>query len=215
MVKLLLEPKSEIPNKYKNKKIFFLAGPIRGGNNWQIKAAEFLWKKYPGCIVVDPTRWELAEEIAKSFKLKKRIFNHRKNSIGIKNEKLYPNQASWESNYMKKASIKGCLIFWLEKESRSEPRPKTSGVYAQDTRVEIGMWIEKINNNSKLKVKIGGCWEIDKNGYETSNSFGGMNFITYYLTGEKDRRKIYQDQIKNPHLVLAKDIEEFLEKAFL
>ncbi len=205
MSKLLLQPKYVMPEEYKNRKVFFLAGPINGGGGWQMKAAEFLWARYPGCVVVDPTRWDAAEKVAKSDIEKQKITEHRKNAI------LYPNQRSWESDYMKIASEKGELIFWLEKESTTEPREK--GVYAQDTRVEIGMWIERIKNNPRLKVKIGGPWEIDEKGHETPNSFRGMNFITYYLTGEKDRKKIYNGEINNSHLVLAKSLDEFLEKS--
>jgi hypothetical protein len=213
MSKLLLEPKCVIPEEYKGRKVFFLAGPIRGGGGWQMKAAESLWAKYPGCIVVDPTRGASAEKSAKSDEERERIAEHRKNAIGIKDENLYPGQAGWESDHMKMASEKGTLIFWLERESKTEPRPQGKGVYAQDTRVEIGMWLERIKNDPKLNVKVGGHWEIDEKGNETENSFGGMNFIAYYLTGEKDRRKIYNGEIDNEHLVLAKSLEEFLEKS--
>lgn len=211
MNKLLLQPKCVIPGEYKNRKVFFLAGPIHGGGGWQMKAAEFLWAKYPGCIVADPTRWDAAEKVAKSDTRRQKITEHRKNAIGVKDDILYPNQSSWENDYMKMASEKGELIFWLGKESTTEPREK--GVYAQDTRVEIGMWIEKIKNNPKLNVKIGGSWEIDEKGHETSNSFGGMNFIAYYLTDEKDRKRIYNGEINDSHLVLAKSLDEFLEKS--
>lgn len=211
-IKLLLEPKCVIPDEYKDRKVFFLAGPIRGGGGWQMKAAESLWIKYPGCIVVDPTRWDAVEQSAKTDEERKKVAEHRKNAIGIKDEVLYPGQAGWESDHMKMASEKGTLIFWLERESKIEPRSQGEGVYAQDTRVEMGMWLEKLKNNPKLNVRIGGHWEIDEKGRETENSFGGMNFIAYYLTGEKDRRKIYNGEINNSHLVLAKSLEEFLEK---
>ncbi|MFA5870402.1 MAG: hypothetical protein WC842_00730 [Candidatus Paceibacterota bacterium] len=202
-----------MPDEYKDRKVFFLAGPIRGGGGWQMEAAESLWANHPGCIVADPSRWDVAEKMAKNDEERKKITEHRKNSFGIKDDVLYPHQAGWESDHMEVASKKGMLIFWLEKESKTEARPQGEGVYAQDTRVEIGMWLERIKNNPNLNVKIGGHWEIDEKEKETKNSFGGMNFITYYLTGEKDRRKIYDGKINNEHLVLAKNLEKFLEKA--
>jgi hypothetical protein len=209
--KLLLQPKCVIPDEYKNRKVFFLAGPIRGGGNWQMRAAEKLWEKFPGCIVVDPTRWDAAEKNAKTDEERTKIQEHRKNAIGVKDENLYPAQAPWESDHMKLASENGTLFFWLERQSKDDPRLQGEGVYAQDTRVEMGIWIERIHNNPNLKVKIGGNWEIDENGRETENSFGGMNFITFYLTGEKDRRKVYKGEVESEHLILAKSIEEFLD----
>jgi hypothetical protein len=214
MSKLLLGPKHVIPGEYKDREVFFLAGPIRGGGGWQMEAAELLWEKHPECIVVDPSRWDVAEKVAKTDEERNKIIEHRKNYFGIKDDILYPHQAGWESNHMEMASKKGTLIFWLEKESKTEARPREEGVYAQDTRVEIGMWLEKIKNDPSLNVKISGHWEIDEKGKETENSFGGMNFIAYYLTGEKDRKKIYNGEINNEHLVLAKNVEEFLEKSF-
>ncbi len=211
--KLLLEPKCVIPEEYKDRKVFFLAGPIRGGGNWQMRAAETLWKKYPGCIVVDPSRWDAAEKNAKSEEERSKITEHRKNAIGVKDESLYLAQAPWESHHMKIASELGTLFFWLEKQSKDDPRLQNEGVYAQDTRVEMGIWIERAHNNPSLKIKIGGNWEIDETGKETENSFGGMNFIAYYLTGEKDRRKVYNGEVKSEHLVLAHSLEEFLENA--
>jgi hypothetical protein len=210
--KLLLGPKCVIPDEYKDREVYFLAGPIRGADGWQMEAAEELWKKFPGCIVVDPSRWDTAEKFAKTEEEREKIKEHRKNSIGVKDESMYPGQAPWEKEHMKMASEKGTLFFWLPSESKENPRPVEEGAYARDTRVEIGKWIEKIENNPELKVKIGGHWEIDEKGKETKNSFDGMNFIVYYLTGEKDRRKIYEGKSENEHLILAPSLEEFLNK---
>ena len=169
-----------------------------------------LWEKFPGCVVADPSRWDVAEKDAKTDEEREKIREHRKNLIGIKDGKRFPIQPAWENEYMQLASEKGTLFFWFEKESKE--RPRVDGIYARDTRVEIGMWIERIKNNPEFKVKIGGKWEIDENKDETENSFGELNFIIYYLTKETDRRKIYNGEITNDHLILASSISEFLNK---
>lgn len=211
--KLLLQPKHVIPEEYKDRKVFFLAGPIRGGGAWQMQAAETLWKKFPGCIVVDPSRWDAALKNASDDEEKKRISEHMENGIGIKDEQKYESQAAWESDHMKMAAEKGILLFWMERESKENPRPKDEGVYAQDTRVETGIWIERLHNNPTLNVKFGGHWELNDKGQETENSFGGMNFIAYYLTGVQDRKKLLNGEVEHPNLVIAKDLNEFIEKA--
>jgi len=210
MTGLLLGPKYVIPNEYRDRRIYFLAGPIRGGGQWQMRAAELLWEKSPGCVVADPSRWETTEKAAASETAAERIKLHRSNSIGKWDGVKYPNQASWESEHMRLASETGTLLFWLPKQSTTGIRPKKDGVYAQDSRVEIGIWIERVKNNPSLNVRIGGDWEIDANGYETENSFGGMNFIAYYLTGVKDRRALYESGSLNKHFVRASDLESFI-----
>lgn len=210
--RFLLRPKYAIPPELADRKIFFLAGPIRGGGNWQMRAAEIIWKKYPGSIVADPTRWDKVAEKANSVE-KDAILKHLMYSIGKLDESTFPRQAIWEKVHMLKSAGKGKLLFWFEKESENDPRPKDEGVYAQDTRVEAGMWIEKLKQNNKLQVKFGGNWEIDSDGRETDNSFGGLNFIFYYLTGEPDLKKLQTGQVKHANLVIAKKLETFLEKA--
>lgn len=210
--KLLLQPKHVIPEEYKDRKVFFLAGPIRGGGGWQMQAAEILWKKFPGCIVADPSRWDVALKNASSEEERLVILEHIKNGIGVKDGQKYEVQAAWESDHMTMAAEKGTLLFWMERESKESPRSKDEGVYAQDTRPEFGIWIERVHNNSSLNVKFGGHWEIDDAGKETKNSFGGMNFLSYYLTGEQDRKKLVSGEVENPNLVVAKDLDDFIEK---
>lgn len=211
--KLLLPPKHVLPEKYRGRKIFFLAGPIRGGGYWQIRAADILWKLFDGCVVVDPTRWESALASEKDPKLKKRIAAYLAHAIGTKDEVHYLAQAPWEDEHMRAAAEKGKLLFWLERESPSHPRPKNEGVYAQDTRVETGIWIERLKHEPHLKVAFGGTWKINDKGQETRTSFGGMNFIAYYLTGVQDRRKLYSNEVQHPRLIRAKSVEEFVTKA--
>jgi hypothetical protein len=216
--KFLLEPKRVIPETLQDRPVFFLAGPIRGGGSWQLEAAEYLWKKFPGAIVVDPTRWEAFLQETKDGEAYARVYAHRAHSVGVKDETLYPAQAPWESDHMKLAASKGVLLFWLPRQR--EDRPKDQGVYAQDTRVEIGIWIERLRwlekfeeAYGKQRVLFGGEWHMDDKGKETPESFGGLNFIAYYLTGEKDRRKLYTGEVKHPRLSRACTLKAFIDEA--
>lgn len=216
--KFLLEPKRVIPESLADRPVFFLAGPIRGGGGWQLEAAEYLWKKFPGAVVCDPTWREAFLEHTKDGEAYARVYAHRRHSVGKKDETLYPAQAPWESDHMLRAAQKGVLLFWLPKQR--EDRPKSEGVYAQDTRVEVGMWIERLKWMKKfqetygeLRVLFGGEWDMDEHGKETENSFGGLNFITYYLTGEKDRKKLYTGEVTHPLLSRAPTLEAFIDEA--
>jgi hypothetical protein len=210
-VKLLLEPKCKIPTEHMWRKIFFLAGPIRGGGEWQMRAANTIWNKYPGSIVADPTRWDKLETTSVGQK-KVEVKFHRQYAIGEKSSTHYFSQAPWEKEHMNRAAESGGLFFWFERESIKDPRPKDEGVYAQDTRVETGIWIERVKNSPELKVRFGGHWDLDEDGRETKHSFGGLNFIFFYLTGEADRSKLFRGEVTHPNLILARSVEEFIEK---
>jgi hypothetical protein len=154
----MLAPYHEMPACIDDRKVFFLAGPIRGGGYWQIDAAEFLWNTFPGCIVADPSYNE------------PRVQHTPIVLYGVKNKHAFEErQVAWEAHAMQIAAEKGTLIFWLPEESPVDPRPPEKGPYAQDTRVELGIWIERHHNNPHLSVKIGG-----------SACFYGMRFMSYY-----------------------------------
>ncbi len=180
---------------------------------WQIRATELLWKIFEGCVVCDPTRWDDAETHEKDPQTRQRIVAHRAHAIGEKNVARYPAQAPWEEEHMNLASKQGRLLFWMERESKKYHRPKSEGVYAQDTRVEAGIWIQKLKADPALRISFGGHWDIDSHGQETKKSFGGMNFIVYYLTGVKDRRRLYNGEVAHPNLVRAESVENFIAEA--
>ena len=74
-------------------------------------------------------------------------------------------------------------------------------------------WLAHYRQNKFTSLSIGGEWEIDSDNKETQNSFGGFNFIAYYATGEQDRRKIYNNQVKSEILIIDNNLENFINKA--
>ena len=122
-----------LPNTYVDRgalvglPLFYLAGPIRGADDWQAKAIQMLDEHYRGnCAVVNPSRYDETHPL-----------------YGCKaegDENVFRRQTDWEHYYMSEASGHGCLIFWLPCESRENPRPRADGPYAQDTYGELGYW---------------------------------------------------------------------------
>lgn len=145
--------------------LFFLAGPVLGGGDWQAKMARLLEKQFGPCIIVNPCRY------TSDHPLYERKLN------GLPDH--YPNQTLWERHYMEQAAEKwpnGCLIFWLATESQESPR--TDGKpYAMDTRGEIGEWRGRFMHNNRLRVVLGGdehfpgLRTIERNNHEVSGEF--------------------------------------------
>ncbi len=119
--KTLILPKNRV--NIAGKTVFFLAGPIKGGGDWQKKAIELLNQALPDAYVVCPKRYNAA--------------------LGISDDesvcKPFERQTYWERYYLKIASQQGCVIFWLPEEDTVEPRNDGSP-YGRDSYGEIGEW---------------------------------------------------------------------------
>lgn len=121
-------PKKIVPlSPTKEKPLFFLAGPIRGGGDWQAQAAQCILSKNVDALIACPSRWTEEHQLAKHFF---EPFGQAGN-----------RQLHWEQHYLKQAGLEprvpGCIIFWLGLESETDPHPGPEP-YAMDTRREIG-----------------------------------------------------------------------------
>ncbi len=140
-MKIIL-PKTFCPDlKFEGgRKLFFLAGPILGAEDWQTKCAKEIEKHLKDCYIAIPRRYQPDHEIMK-FKCK-----------GQNN--IFDRQLSWERHYLTLASSHGCIIFWLPCESKTNPR--TDGKpYAMDTRGELGEWRGHLSHSRSVRVVIG------------------------------------------------------------
>ena len=131
--------------------LYFLAGPVLGGDDWQKDAIEMIARKHPGSQIVCPCRWEADHP----------LYQYRQ--IGILPEKyndehthITSSQTLWERYYMRHASLRGCLLFWLPKESTTKPRPIDTGPYGRDSYGEQGEWRYRLSQNPSLGVVLGG-----------------------------------------------------------
>lgn len=139
MRKNLILPKNGVVlNLKKGERLYFLAGPIRGGGDWQAKAIKLLTEKDPDCYIVCPCRYDSGHEL---FKFS--LLPDTESSGGdgeVSNSIEFPNQTLWERYYLEQASYYGSIIFWLPCENKENPRKKGGGPYARDTYGEIGRW---------------------------------------------------------------------------
>lgn len=106
--------------------LFFLAGPVRGGGDWQSVAALLLRSHLERFYVAIPSRY---------------TDDHPLMSARMSgNEGAFLRQLPWERHYLQMASKVGCIVFWLPEESKTDPRPKEDGPYGRDTLGELGRW---------------------------------------------------------------------------
>jgi hypothetical protein len=154
--------------------VFFLAGPIHGGGDWQAGAIQLLAEQAPDAYVVCPSRYETTHPLY-HLALQGES-EERWASRGIP---PFSSQTYWERYYLNIASIQGCIIFWLPVESTTNPRPPKTGPYAQDTYGELGEWRVRMARNNAHAV-IGaergfhGLSVIEKN----CRALFGESFVT-------------------------------------
>ncbi len=145
----ILVPKQIIPiNPTIVAPLFFLAGPIRGGGDWQHPMAWELMQHCAKAHIACPSRWAADHPLAEYF---------------VQPFSPAPNrQLVWERHYMEQAAgtlktwhqTPGCLIFWLGLESEEYPHPGPEP-YAMDTRRELGKFAA-LCNLLNARVVIGG-----------------------------------------------------------
>jgi len=145
---------------------FFLAGPIRGGGDWQRKCIDEISLRMPHFYAALPCRYDQTHPLSS------------RRMPGVEDQ--FEHQLSWERRYLSLAAYgfepaaPGCLIFWLPCESRSNPRTG-EGSYAMDTRGELGEWRGRMMSNHRLNVVVGaeagfpGLSQIQRNFNEALN----------------------------------------------
>lgn len=145
--------------------LFFLAGPIRGGGDWQAQMAECIMTQKPYAHIACPSRWNDTHRLAECFH---QPFSQADN-----------RQLEWERHYLAQAGIgtgvPGCVIFWLGLESATHPHPGPEP-YAMDTRRELGKftaYAEMMN----VRMVVGG-----------DRGFYGLDVILFELSKAYERR---------------------------
>ncbi len=122
--------------------VFFLAGPVRGGNDWQSECHKIFSRYSLSCTLVIPVSYPSDHPI-------------RAHEITPNSNPEPVHHIKWERRWMEFASRKGCLMFWLPCESKTVPRDPAEGPYAQDTRGELGEWRGHLMFEHHRRVVIG------------------------------------------------------------
>ena len=120
--------------------LFFLAGPIAGGGDWQKNCYEEIRRHIEKFFVAIPCRYKENHPLRK-FEEKGR-------------GETFERQLVWERHYLNVAARVGCIIFWLPVESKTTPR-KDGLPYAMDTRGEIGEWRGRMMHNREIRLVMG------------------------------------------------------------
>lgn len=143
--------------------LLFLAGPIRGGGDWQADMAETILNREPSALITCPSRWDSEHRLATHFY---QPFSKADN-----------RQLVWERHYLKQAGLEsgvpGCIIFWLSLESSNHPHPGPEP-FAMDTRREIGKFTAFAEMMDVRMVAGGnrGFHGLDVILFELSEAFG-------------------------------------------
>jgi hypothetical protein len=115
--------------------VLFMAGPIQGAPDWQIKGLEVvrnIWDLDRMLHVVNPRWMAKPEEFVKN------------------------DQITWEKKYLRRASILGGLVFYLAAECSDAPAPNKLGrAYAQTTRHEFGRAAGWKDNDPSVVISLG------------------------------------------------------------
>lgn len=125
----------------RNLRLYFLMGPILGGDDWHKEMSERLASASP-CVVVNPSRYSS---------------EHPHYKRRVEGPEGFETQTLWERHYLRQAALewrRGCIVCWLPCESDSNPR--TDGnPYAMDTRGEIGEWRTHLFYNPRVRFVMG------------------------------------------------------------
>ncbi|MEK6827614.1 MAG: hypothetical protein AABX99_03980 [Nanoarchaeota archaeon] len=142
--------------------LIFLAGPIRSAPNWQDETIKILLFQKSDLIIASPRRGvrnEIAEYIIEG------------------NENYFPRQRAWERHYLKLASKKGAILFWLPGEEKHDCQK----VYGAMTRIELGQWMTNYRHDNSVKFCVG-----------SDGKFPEMEIIEYDLSLDSPNKKIFK-----------------------
>ena len=141
-------PKDNINVSWPNLPVFFLAGPVQGGSDWQHTMCQLLHQETakPGAriqefFVAIPCRYPAGHPLREY------------QSEGSAKEGVFARQLDWERHYLRIAAERGKIIFWLPCESRTEPR-KDGNPYARDTYGELGEWRGRLIHEPKYRKRV-------------------------------------------------------------
>ena len=160
----LTQPGIEIPNTTREN-VYFLAGPIQGGGNWQEQAIILLSAMDPNCIIICPRRYKKTDKLFSEYQhiLDQSFPSPEAQRIEFK------SHTEWGRYYLEKAAFLGSIIFFLPKEDVLYPR-KDGSPYARDTYGELGRWgVRSGQNKKEIMMTVGiapefpGREEIRKN----------------------------------------------------
>ncbi len=181
----LILPKTFVDSASIVRPLFYLAGPVRGADNWQEQACGFLhYRLGDQCTVVTPNRWGPDHPL------------HLYRMKG--DEHHFASQTDWERHYLNYASSNGCILCWLPCESKENPRTEDLP-YARDTYGELGRWGERMRSRPAVGMVVG-----------AEPDFPGLSVIAKNLAADVGDKIKIQPTLK---LTVEAAIERYTELA--
>ena len=135
----IILPKTHVPME-EDERLYFLAGPIRGADNWHYDAMDILQQLDPNSYIASPRR-TLREDLEKF-----RVY-------GGEN---FSRQRAWEKHYLEYASQHGSILFWLP----GETEHNCEKAFGAITRFEMGQWLERYRQDNSTKWVFGSNGEF-------------------------------------------------------
>lgn len=145
--------------------IFFLAGPVQGGGQWQVQMTAELKQRWEAEGKTRGQTWWIA--VPWAWETKREGRRHRrteKHGAGLRDffqdesqHNPTDSKLAWERRWLLRASQAGCLVFWLAKEDSRHPR-RDGTPYASSTRGELGEWRGRLmaDVRQRLGLVLGG-----------------------------------------------------------
>lgn len=148
----IILPKILIEDKQLQCPIFFLAGPIRGGGDWQYQMVKAMIeeaknKNIPEMAIVIPCQYSTNHQLTVMSAKTINELNGRTDA--------FDRAVTWERHYLERAAKNGsgCIIFYLPCESQTKPRGDGKP-YSMDTRGELGEWRGRMRENPTAKYNV-------------------------------------------------------------
>lgn len=150
----IILPKTLIDDKKILKKgtLFFLAGPIKGGGDWQFDMVKTL-RNQARLAGLSEITIAIPCNYSKDHPLQILATHTILELDGRLN--AFDRTVTWERHYLERAAAlgNGCIIFWLPCESQTHPR-KDGHPYGMDTRGELGEWRGRMKENAAAKYSV-------------------------------------------------------------
>lgn len=139
--------------------LFFLAGPLSGGADWQSAMVAALRAEVAGgpFTVAIPYGAHRPQSDAPPFAPYTMLPAAAHTERQLEWERYYLDAAAGvPPKGGAPAAARGCVVFWLPEESKKYPKGAGHGPYAQDTRGELGEWRGHMMCVQGLRVVVGG-----------------------------------------------------------
>jgi hypothetical protein len=129
--------------------LFFLAGPVKGGSDWQHRACRLIRERQEKFYAIIPNRYPLDHPLMEFMINSRGVYDSQ--TLG---ERIYLEMAAGVKRVDAPDSRKGCIVIWEELESKIFPR-NDHQPYSRDTYGEVGEWRGRMIYDPSIRLVMG------------------------------------------------------------